>query len=143
MPAIDQHHFLATAEVERFLAFVPPHVRDIALELRELVAAACPTATERILWGGLSYHDSRRGGPVKGAICQLELESDHVRLSFIHGVRLEDPNSLLRGGRLSKRYVAVKSYDDAPWDALRQLIVQAARLDSSHFGHLPTRTRQR
>jgi hypothetical protein len=131
-----ESQFLTTAEVDRFLAFVPPPLRDIALELRNVVASACPSATERILWGGLSYYDSRKGGPVKGAICQIELERDHVRLAFIHGARLADPSSLLRGDRLSKRYAMIKSYEDTRWEELRQLIDEAARLDPSKFGPL-------
>jgi hypothetical protein len=131
-----ERHFLTTAEVEGFLGFVAPHLRDIALELRNVVSAACPSATERILWGGLSYHDSRKGGPVKGAICQIELARDHIRLSFIHGARLADPASLLQGDRLSKRHVVVRSYEDTPWEELRQLIEEAAQLDPSQFGPL-------
>lgn len=129
--------FLSNSEVERFLAFAPAHLVDIALELRSVIAAVCPYASERILWGGLSYHDARKGGPVKGAICQIEIRADHVRLSFIHGARLEDPDSLLRGDRLSKRYAVLDSFDQAKWDALRQLIEAAAQLDPSKFGPLP------
>jgi hypothetical protein len=124
-------HFLTIAEVESFLARVPLDLREIVLELRNVVASVCPEATERILWGGLSYHDSRRGGPVKGAICQIELERDHVRLGFIHGVRLADPNALLQGDRRSKRYVVIRIYDEVPWEALRQLIEEAAKVDFS------------
>lgn len=130
--------FLPYAEVERFLSFTRPDLRDIALELRNLVSSACPTATERILWGGLSYHNSEKGGPGKGAICQIELASNHVRISFIHGVRLRDPDALLGGDRLSKRYVAVDSYARAPWDAIHRLIEEAAELDPSDFGPLPS-----
>src|SRR4030042_5777023 len=103
-------HLMASAEVDRYLAFVPGPLKDIALELRNVVASVCPGATERILWGGLSYHDSRHGGPVKGAICQIELHRDHVRLSFIHGVRLADRTSLLGGARLGKRYLVLKPF---------------------------------
>jgi hypothetical protein len=134
-----ESRFHSTAEVERLLAFFPPDLRDIALELRNVVASACPAATERILWRGLSYHDSRRGGPVRGAICQIELQRDCVRLSFIHGARLADPNSLLRGDRLSKRYVTIKSYDDALWEALRQLVEEAAGLVASEAPPLSRR----
>ena len=134
-----EHNFLATAEVDRYLAFVPRPLKEIALELRSVVASACPEATERILWGGLSHHNSRHGGPVKGAICQIELHRDHVRLSFIHGVRLADRNSLLGGDRPSKRYLMLKSYDAAPWGEIRQFIEEAARLDPSTFAPLPPR----
>jgi hypothetical protein len=134
---IDLSRFLTGAEVEGFLKFVPPRIREIAFELRSLVASICPQATERILWGGLSYHDTAKGGPVKGAICQIELERHCVRLSFIHGARLRDPASLLEGNRLSKRFVAIDSYDEAPWAAISDLIREASALDPSTFGPLP------
>ena len=126
--------FRPYAEIERFLSFVPLPIKEIALELRNLVAENCPQATERILWSGLSYHDPAKGGPVKGAICQIELKKDHVRLGFIHGVRLVDPHGLLTGQRLSKRYVVVNSYQEAPWEAISALIQGAAELDSATFG---------
>jgi hypothetical protein len=133
---MDTTGFRSYTEIERFLSFTPLGVKEIALELRNLIAAACPQATERILWGGLSYHDPAKGGPVKGAICQIELKKDHVRLGFIHGARLNDPDSLLSGRRLSKRYVLVNSYEDAPWEAISALIQEAAGLDPLTFGHI-------
>jgi hypothetical protein len=129
--------FLSGAKVERFLRFIPPSSKEIALELRNLVASVCPYATERILWGGLSYHDASKGGPVKGAICQIELDRNRVRLSFIHGARLRDDDCLLAGDRLSKRYMVIGSYDDAPWEAISDLIKEASSLDPSTFGPLP------
>ena len=131
-----QGELLSTAEIQSFLAKYPTSFQDIALELRDTLIACCPHASERILWGGLSYHDSAKGGPVRGAICQIEFYLDHVRLSFIHGVRLADPASLLQGDRKSKRYLPIASYEDAPWDAIRGLIEAAARLDPSTFGSL-------
>ena len=128
--------FLPLRDVERFLTYTHPDIKEIVLELRDLVWQVCPYATERILWGGLSYHNSLKGGPVKGAICQIEVEKDRVRLAFIHGVRLTDPGSLLRGNRRSKRYLVVKSFEEAPWDEIRGLIQEAAELDPNTFGPL-------
>ena len=73
--------FLPLREVERFLTYNRPDIREIVLELRDLVWQVCPYATERILWGSLSYHNSAKGGPVKGAICQIEIEKDRIRLA--------------------------------------------------------------
>jgi len=129
--------FLSTAEIQRFLTKYPTGFQDIALELRDTLISCCPGASERILWGGLSYHDSTKGGPVRGAICQIEFHTDHVRLSFIHGVRLTDPQSLLQGDRKSKRYLRIPAYEEAPWDAIRGLIEAAARLDPATFEPLP------
>src|SRR5512143_4143343 len=111
--------FLPIAHIEHRLADEPAEVKDIVLELRNLVASACPQASESLLWGGLSYHDASKGGRVKGAICMIEFRQLPVRLSFIHGVRLKDPQGLLRGDRLSKRFVEIGSYEDGPWDAIR------------------------
>jgi len=121
--------YLSLVEVERFLQHKPAHMRDIALELRNLVATVAPGATERILWKGLSYHDADRGGPVKGGICQIEFQRDHVRLSFVHGAFLEDPEGLLKGSRLAKRFVRLESYDSVPWQHLQDLIASSAAFD--------------
>jgi hypothetical protein len=122
-------HLLCLSEVERFLQHKPRHLVELALELRNLVVSIAPSATERILWKGLSYHDEGKGGPVKGGICQIEMHKDHVRLSFIHGAFLEDPESLLEGDRRYKRFVKIKTYDSAPWEYLKQLIQSSAGLD--------------
>jgi hypothetical protein len=128
--------FLSISEVERFMKFTRPDLREIALEVRNTVIKVAPAASERILWGGLSYHDPSRGGPVKGAICQIELGRDQVRVGFIHGVRIDDPESLLKGDRLSKRFVSIEDFDTAPWQAIEHLIRAAANLDPADFGPL-------
>jgi len=126
---MDQGQFLSTLEIEHILEKEPAPLQDIARELRSLIAVAAPQATERVSWGALAYYDSHRGGPVRGGICQIEVHPDHVRLSFIHGVHLADPDRLLQGDRLSKRYVRIDAYESAPWDALKCLIAAAARFD--------------
>jgi hypothetical protein len=121
--------FHSTHEIERFLERKPEGLKDIVFELRNMIAETAPHATEKILWGGLSYYDADRGGAVKGGICQIEIHADHVRLSFIHGAFLPDPQGLLQGERLYKRYVRLESYDSAPWDALGELIRAASHFD--------------
>jgi hypothetical protein len=122
-------HFLSSQEIERFLQHKPPHLQEIALELRSLIAAAAPQATEKIQWKGLSYYDAERGGVVKGGVCQIEIHPDHVRLSFIHGAFLSDPGALLQGERKVKRYVRLSKYEDVPWEALLALIQASSEFD--------------
>lgn len=133
---MEQGGSLSNAEIGLFLSSVSPLLQEIALKLRGMILSCCPGVTERLLWGGLSYHDPAKGGPVRGAICQIELYEDHIRLSFIHGVRLADPHSLLQGNRKSKRYIKITSDEDAPWEAIRDLIEAASRLDPSSFEDL-------
>jgi hypothetical protein len=78
---------------------------------------------------------------VGGAICQIEIERDRVRLAFIHGARLSDEEHLLQGDRVSKLHLEIESFDRAPWEPVRKLVDEAARLSPADFGPLPPRTR--
>jgi hypothetical protein len=119
-------HFLSTQEIERFLQHKPQDLQEIVLELRNLVAAVAPQATEKIQWRGISYYDADRGGVVKGGICQIGIYPEHVRLSFIHGAFLPDPEALLQGDRKAKRFVRLTSYEETPWEAVTELIKASA-----------------
>lgn len=116
-------------EIEAFLRGVPAELQDIVLELRSLIAAVAPDALEIIRWGGLSYLHEGRGGPISAGICQISVHGDHVRLAFIHGRFLAEPRGLFEGRRQYKRYIRLVSYEDAPWDYLKELIERASRFD--------------
>lgn len=120
---------LSLREVELFLQRTPPHLQDIVWELRNIIASVAPDAVEAIRWGGLSYFHEGRGGIVSAGICQIGIHRDHVRLAFIHGAFLSEPRNLFEGTEKYKRYIRLKSYDDAPWDYLKQLIEEASQFD--------------
>ena len=120
---------LSTHEIEIFLQRTPENLQDIVLELRSLIASVVPNATEVIRWGGLSYFHEGRGGIVSAGICQISIHEDHIRLAFIHGAFLSDPRHLLQGTQKVKRYIRLSSFEDTPWDDLRQLISESSRLD--------------
>jgi hypothetical protein len=52
-----------------------------------------------------------------------------VRLDFIHGIRLADPDGLLEGDLLSKRYVPIRSAADARRPAISRLIREASTVE--------------
>jgi len=112
-----------------FITGLPSATRRLVLALRAVVRRAAPLAEETLLWGGLSYHRPAVGGRVKGAVCQIVVRQGRVRLDFIHGVRLADPEGLLRGDRVSKRHVPVGGVADAGRPAIAALIREAAALD--------------
>ena len=97
--------------------------------LKRMVRRFAPKTEESIAWGSLSYHRPEVGGRVKGAVCQITVKGDEVRLEFIHGIRLTDPAGLLRGNRLSKRFVTIDSVGAAESPAIAQLIQEAAELE--------------
>jgi len=116
-------------EIELFLQRTPPHLQDIVLELRNIVVSVAPDAVEVIRWGGLSYFHEGRGGIVSAGICQIGIHKDHIRLAFIHGAFLSEPRGLFEGTQKYKRYLRLKSYDDVPWDYVKQLIEEASQFD--------------
>ena len=120
--------------IERHLAFAPPELQEIALELRSLVASVAPAACERVHPRGFTYFDGDRGGPVSAGICQIGVFKDHVRLAFVHGAFLPDPKRLLEGDRMAKRYVRIYSYQAAPWEDLKRLIRESLRFDPRTLG---------
>lgn len=120
---------LSLHEIQVFLQRTPVPLQDIVFELRNLIAEVAPDAREVIRWGGLSYYHEGRGGIVSAGICQIGIREDHVRLDFIHGIHLNDPGHLLQGSQKSKRYLRLTSYEDAPWEYLKQLIEAASHFD--------------
>lgn len=119
----------AAPDVRAYLDSLPPKPREIVHALRGVVRRTVPDAEETVLWGGLSYHTPWIGGRVKGALCQITVKRGEVRLEFIHGVRLADPANLLRGDRLSKRYVPIGSSAEAQRPEIVSLIREASTLD--------------
>ena len=119
-------YLLTTKEIDQFLLQHPLALKEIVFEIRSMVVRACPGVEERILWGGLSYHDPGRGGPVKAGICQIEVHADRIHLAFIHGAFLPDPAGLLEGDRLAKRFLRLGDFDEIPWNEVETLIRSAA-----------------
>jgi len=116
-------------QIETFLQYTPPHLQEIVLELRNIIASVAPDAAEVIRWGGLSYFHEGRGGIISAGICQIGLHTDHIRLAVIHGAFIADPHQLFEGTQKYKRFVKIESYDSAPWELLKELITSAARFD--------------
>ncbi len=116
-------------ELNRFLNIYPIELQETILEIRNLVFKCAPDAHEQILHGGLSYLKIEGGGPVKDGICQIHVRDNAVRLAFIHGSFLPDPMGLLRGDRKAKRYVEIRSMEEAPWSALQELIQASVTFD--------------
>jgi len=118
-----------TKYIEHILQGVDPELVDIVLELRNIVAAIAPDASEVVHRSWLSYFVEKRGGPVSAGICQISIEKDHVRLAFNHGAFLPDPQHLLVGDRKAKRFVKIRSYESAPWEDLKDLITASYQFD--------------
>jgi len=117
------------ADVTEFLNAQSPVTKKLVSALRVVIRRTAPDAEESVLWGGLSYHRPQVGGRVKGAVCQIVVKGDSVRLDFIHGIRLPDPCGVLQGDQVSKRFVPIETVADAERPEIIALIQEAAALD--------------
>lgn len=122
---------ISVNELEKHYHYLPAYLLEMMVELRNLVQEIAPDACEDVRPEGLVYYHADRGGPVSAGICQILIHSDHLRLAFNHGRYLPDPAGLLMsdGKRLIKRYTHIKSFDSAPWEDLKQLILASSRFD--------------
>lgn len=123
--------------IPAFVARLPVDLRPIVRALRAVVKATVPQTQESVLWGSLSYHRPAVGGRVKGAVCLITAKRGQVRLEFIHGVRLKDPAALLRGERISKRYVPIPTASAAQRPELAALIRAAAEVEFTSLAAAP------
>ena len=115
-------------ELNAFLRELSPGDRRLVRALRALVRRTIPRCDETMLWGGISYHRPEIGGRVKGSVCLIGAKRGRVEIGFIHGARLNDPQRLLQGTRLSKRFVPIRSASDIEQPGLAQLIRDAAAI---------------
>jgi hypothetical protein len=121
-------------DLNKFLDGLSAEVRELVATLRKVIRRTIPEAEESILWDGLSYHRPEIGGRVKGAVCQINAKRGQMRLDFIHGIRLSDPQGLLQGDRKSKRFVPINTIADANRPEIVALIQEAAALDPTKWG---------
>jgi hypothetical protein len=120
---------LSSSQFKPILQQIPPQLQDIVIELRDIISTIVPGVTETANRRGFSYYFRERGGPVSAGVCQIGVFGDHVRLAFIHGAFLPDPKGLLEGAPRYKRFVRLQSYEDVPWDDLKELMIASSCLD--------------
>lgn len=120
---------LTLRQFEAHFYYLSKPLLEIALELRNLVAQIAPQAVEELRRNGVVYYDSSRGGPVSAGICQIMMFPDHIRLAFIHGAFLPDPEKLLTGTCRYKKYVRLSSFEETPWEEVIKLITASSRYD--------------
>ena len=120
---------LPTGYLEDKLKYLKPDFLDIILELRNLVVSIAPDATEVLQRNGLSYFFGEKGGPLSAGICKIGFKDDHIRLLFLHGAFLPDPDHLMQGNQIAMRHIKLFSFNDTPWKEIEKLIDLSSRFD--------------
>jgi hypothetical protein len=117
--------FQMSLEALRFVEAQPNHLQGPIMALRNAIIGTVPHATEKRVWNALSFYNKARGGPVKGAICQIEAINGCLRLAFIQGTAIKDNHGLLKGDGVAKRYLLIDRTDSSFLKDIMRLIKQA------------------
>ena len=105
-------------------------MREIACELRQLIADVLPGVTEvawerqRIIGYGIGAKK------MSEQFCYIAPQKNHVNLGFYYGADLDDPSGLLEGTGKKLRHIKIRSKNEVANPELLQLLQQASR-------HLP------
>ncbi len=114
---------LPANEVAEAMAAWPPVVRSLGAAARRLVLEMEPALAERIAFGVLCYYKPDRPyGVIGGHVCSLDERDGALRLGFVHGASLPDPEGLLEGTAKAARHLAVPDAGALRSPAIRALI---------------------
>ena len=102
-----------------------PGVRELAEQLRGIILAAAPEASETAYptWHAIGYRHPRAG-----YFCGIFPQVESVRLIFEFGVLLPDPGRVLEGSGKQVRYVEIREGDPVPVEAIREFLEAALSL---------------
>jgi hypothetical protein len=112
-----------------------PDTRAVFTELRSLIMATIPDATEKVTLPRRSVNFSH---PNVGYFCGLSPEDGRVTVEFKFGVLLPDPDRILVGNSCAKqvRYTRIGSLKALPRAAFRRLLRAAVSLPREHSTRL-------
>ncbi len=117
------HQRLDWNEIEQLFTTWPGETCDLALELRDFVLQVAPELAETIAFNALCYSKPDQPyGVIGGNVCLIGLGGDRLRLGFIHGAFLPDPDGLLQGTGKSKRHIELRSVKDIRRQPFERLI---------------------
>lgn len=121
---------LTLRQLETRIAHLTQDQQDTVIEIHNIVASVSPNADMHFYPDGVAYYEGWRGGTVKGGICQVIWSPRHpFMMAFCLGRFLPDPQHLLVGNQLAKRYYYLPRYDQILWEALTALIKASQQFD--------------
>ena len=115
--------------IEEFFALYPPDVQAISRKLRAMVKSAMPPQANEVLFASQNHIGYSFTESMRDLICYICPMKDYVRLGFMFGTHLPDPDQMLQGTGKRLRHVKVRTLKDAGHPALERL-VQAAWADA-------------
>jgi hypothetical protein len=94
-------------------------VKSLLQQVRSMVQAAIPEATEILYHGALGYGPTTSGFD---RIMYIQPQNDYVNLGFFFGSDLSDPSQLVEGSGKRMRHVKIRSTSEAHRPELPPLV---------------------
>ncbi len=118
---------MAASSVEEFIGGLSGWKQETCRALHELMQQSAPDLKASIKWSRPVYE-------LNGLVCYLQAHSEHVSFGFWRGAELPDPEGILEGTGRSMRHVKIESRAEFPHSALRDLLLEALKLDRAGDG---------
>jgi hypothetical protein len=108
--------------VDGYVAALAGWQAEVVSELRKIVRAAAPKATESIKWAQPVYD-------YNGPFVWIKAHKSHVNIGFWRGAQLTDPKGLLEGDGDRMRHLKIASPEDINRTALKSFVREAVKLN--------------
>jgi len=119
--------------IEQFLAGYPPDMQAISRRLRAMVKNSMPQQAKEVLFASQNHIGySLSSESMRNRICYICPMRDYVRLGFMFGGYLPDPDQVLEGTGKRLRHVKVRTLEGAGHPALKRLVEAAWAERSKH-----------
>ncbi len=110
--------------VDEYIAAFDDWRTDAMKRLREVVKEGAPHSAVGIKWAQPVWEWN-------GPMIWMKAYPKHVNIGFWRGTELEDPKKVLTGDGERMRHIKLTSVEEIPADALRELVKQAVKLNTS------------
>lgn len=111
--------------IEAFLAGYPPEMQAISRVLRAMVISTMPPQARELLFASQNHFAYCLSESRADCICYICPLKEYVRLGFMFGSHLPDPDHMLVGEGKRLRHVKVRTLEAAHHPALKGLVEAA------------------
>mgnify|MGYP001829200590 CR=1 FL=1 len=113
---------MAAKTVNEYIEGLDGWKKDVAAEVRGIVAAAAPEAKESIKWAQVVYETN-------GPFSYIRAFKNSVNFGFWRGVDIDDPKGLLQGSGEKMRHVKLAGMADVDQETFAGYVKQAVTLN--------------
>ena len=115
---------MAEKTVENYIGDLEGWQAQVTAQLDRIIMEVEPKASKVIKWAQPTYESD-------GLLCYFKAFKTHINFGFFRGSELDDPKGILEGTGDKMRHVKLKYQQELDENALKALIISAAKLNRS------------